>query len=729
MSASRRVGCREASVKRSGPGAKRERDGTWLATFSAAAALSILLAMTIGTAVLVGAAMIARSQERFETFVGTATEIVAGEMRRSLTELAAIEGLFRASREVTREEFEAFAATLDRRGFAVQALGYIPRVTPEGAEAFNSLVREQGWADYDLLATGLRDEYYPVAFTFPSETGIVAVGEDLHLRAAFRDALRESAAGGDDLVATAPTRTGPGPSDQAAFVVFAPVREGAVGAGSDDAPVLAGFGLGIYRVGDFLAGALERAGVGDVRFRVVDRSPTGTVDEIYPEPGGESASAWPAGYVAVGAVEMAGREWEFRFLSPPDYGLSRLERNAWTIALAAGLSLAFIATWSMYTLVASRRAVRSHLQLMNARLRVVLDAALEGILLVDRDRRVVWANQAYADAFGSGRAEDLIGREWPEAAGAMGSRWGDEGAYLARIEAVHGDETLAVASEDVELVEPSPRTLSMTSVPVTDEDGLYLGRLWVYRDVTSERAADRAKSAFVSMVSHELRTPLTSMTGFVDLAMDGVGGPVSDGMGRLLRTAQANGKRLETLVRDILEVSRLESGPPMNLEAVALRPLVAEVADSLARDFQARGHALSLEVPESLPEAWADRSRVGQIVTNLLTNACRYTPEGGRVTVTGRPGAGSGEAVELSVEDTGIGIPEEHLGRIFDRFVRVDSGYPRPQGSTGLGLSITKTLVELMGGSVKVESAEGVGSTFTVTLPAAGTQAETDEAA
>ena len=342
---------------------------------------------------------------------------------------------------------------------------------------------------------------------------------------------------------------------------------------------------------------------------------------------------------------------------------------------------------------------------------------------------MVWANQAYADSFGFGRAEELIGREWPEVARTMGSRLGDEDAYLARVEAMHADETLAVASEDVELVGPSQRTLSMTSVPVTDEDGSYLGRLWVYRDVTPERAADRAKSAFVSMVSHELRTPLTSITGFVDLAVDGVAGPVGDGVGRLLRTAQANGKRLETLVRDILEVSRLESGPPLNLEAVALGPVVVEVADSLARDFEARGHALSVQVPESLPEAWTDRSRVGQIVTNLLSNACRYTPEGGRVTVTGRLAAGSPDVVELSVQDTGIGIPEEYLERIFDRFVRVESGYPRPHGSTGLGLSITKTLVELLGGSIRVESMEGAGSTFTVTLPAGVAQTGAEKAA
>jgi len=707
--------------------AKSKRDTSWLATFAAAAALSILLAMIIGTTVVIKEAAARRSEERFETFVAQTGEIVAGEMRRSLTELAAIEGLISASQEVTRQEFETFGATLDRRGFAVQALGYIPRVEPEQAEAFSALIREQGEGDYDLLSKGVRDEYYPVAYTYPTNSGIVVAGEDLNGRATFRDALREAAAGSYQLVATAPTRTGPDPWDQAAFFVFAPIRTELPGAEDDGKGALTGFGMGIYLVGDFLAGPLERAGVGEVPHRVVHRSPSGTVEEIYPKPGGDTSADWEGGYVADGKVEIAGQEWEFNFVAPPGYGLSALERNAWAVILGGGLSITFFATWSTYSLVASRRAVRSHLQLMNARLRVVLDSALEGILLVDREGEVVWANQAFADAFGSSDAEVLIGRRWRVVARMMGSRVNDGHAFRERVEAMSEDETLAVASEDVDLVEPAQRTLSMTSAPVADEDGSYLGRLWVFRDVTSERAADQAKSAFVSMVSHELRTPLTSITGFVDLVVDGVAGPVGDGVGRLLRTARANGKRLEMLVQDILEVSRLETGPPMTLEDVMLGPVVAEVADSLAREYEERRHSLVLAVPQSVPAARVDRSRVAQVVTNLLSNACRYTPKGGRIAVTaGQTQAGD---IELSVEDTGIGIPRADLDRVFERFVRVESGYPRPTGSTGLGLSITKTLVELMGGSIRVESVEGSGSTFTATFPAAEVRPGGEEAA
>jgi len=697
----------------------RERDGTWLPTFAAAAALAILLAMTISTAVVVRGIARTQSHDRFEAFVHRATAIVSAEMRRSLTELAAIEGLLQASGSVSREEFEAFAATLDRRGFAVQALAYIPRVPLSGANEFTRLIRSWDRPMYDLTATGRREEYYPVAFTFPADTGIIVAGEDLYLRAPFREAIREAMSGGDRLVATVPARTGPGPLDQAAFVVFAPIQRATNESADGEEPPVEGFGLGVYRVGDFLAAPLEAAGIGDVQFRVVDVSPSGSVDEIYPEPGGESASDWPGGVAEAEQVGVAGRVWEFTFLSPPDYNLSGVERNTWVIVLSAGCALTAFATWSTYSLVASRRAVHSDLQLMNTRLRVVLDSALEGILLVDRERRVVWGNQAYAEAFGSGSVDEVIGREWSDIDRTAGRVLADESAYLARVEEIYKDETLAVANEDVELREPSQRTLSMTSVPVGDHDGSYLGRLWVFRDVTSERAADRAKSAFVSMVSHELRTPLTSVTGFVDLVMDGAAGPVSDDVARLLRTALSNGERLEALIGDILEVSRLESGPVMDLQELSLASVTAQVADSLSGEFEKRKLTLVLDVPESLPPVWADRGRMAQVLMNLLSNTYRYTPNGGRVTVTGRWGKDRPEVVELSVADTGVGIPEEYHDRIFERFVRVDSGRPRPAGSTGLGLSITKTLVELMGGSVVVDSAEGAGSIFTVTLPAA----------
>ncbi len=137
-------------------------------------------------------------------------------------------------------------------------------------------------------------------------------------------------------------------------------------------------------------------------------------------------------------------------------------------------------------------------------------------------------------------------------------------------------------------------------------------------------------------------------------------------------------------------------------------------------DFEQHELNVSLEIPDSLPPMWADKGRMAQVLTNLLTNALKYTPAGGSVTVSARQTA---RGIELSVVDTGVGVRLEHQGRIFEKFVRLDPDRSRPAGSTGLGLAITKSLVELMGGSIRMESELGSGSTFTVELPVASASA------
>jgi signal transduction histidine kinase len=244
----------------------------------------------------------------------------------------------------------------------------------------------------------------------------------------------------------------------------------------------------------------------------------------------------------------------------------------------------------------------------------------------------------------------------------------------------------------------------------------------VFRDVTAERTADEAKSEFISMVSHELRTPITSMVGYVDLLLDGAGGPLNAESQRLLKIVSRNGSRLAHLVSDILDLSRIDSMRfTLEPQSLDLRKVLEEVIESMARDFRQKRQSVQLQAPEDVPEVWADRDRAAQIFTNLVSNAHRYTLEGGSISVEV---TSIDEEVKVSVSDTGIGIRHEDLPRVFDRFVRLQRGGTRPQGSTGLGLAITKALVELHGGTISVESAPGRGSTFTVTLPRVATESK-----
>ncbi|MEX0762302.1 MAG: ATP-binding protein [Dehalococcoidia bacterium] len=686
-----------------------------LPTFTAAAVLVMLLAMTIGTAVAVRSVMNAQSQSRFEEFVDRATASVASEVSRSLTELRSVEAFVRVNDDLNGNDFRSFAATIEGHGSAVQALGYIPLVSAADAGSFNALMAADGKRDFDLTANSVRSEYYPWAFSYPPTPEIVTPGQDLGQNAEYRTLLEEAQRTGTP-IATRPAAIPGDPDGQAGFLVFSPIFRSTEPASNHGRTVLPGYGAAVYRVADFISGPAERSGLSDVEFRILEHSPTGLATEIYPVPGGNSANAWGEGFQVSRPLEVAGTRWEFQYQSPAEYGLSPIERNVWVIVLSAGMALTLFATASMYSLVASRQAVKTDLQLMTNRLRVVLDSALEAILLVDRDSRVVWANQSFSDAFGYGESRRLLGADWAMVRERPGVQIENRERYVDRIREMERNHEMAVAREDVRISSPIERILSMTSAPVTDDEGQYLGRLWVFRDVTAERAVEETKSVFVSMVSHELRTPLTSLTGFIDLVLDEAAGPVSDGVARYLLKARANGLRLSRLVSDILDISRLESGH-LQIEAgdVDLGALLDELADSTDVEFRDRNVRLMVDLPGDLPSVRADRVRAAQVFENLLTNAYRYTPAGGAVYVTGQQ---TGRWVDVAVRDTGPGIAPEHQARVFDKFVRLEGQGRRPPGSTGLGLAITKALVELQGGSIRLESTLGKGSKFTVRLPA-----------
>jgi len=216
-------------------------------------------------------------------------------------------------------------------------------------------------------------------------------------------------------------------------------------------------------------------------------------------------------------------------------------------------------------------------------------------------------------------------------------------------------------------------------------------------------------------VSHELRTPLTAIKGSMEGLIDNVLPADAETFSQIHEEAD----RLSRLVDDLQELSRVESGSfSLDRKPVAVSDLVTFMRKRLSRQYEAKGVTLTSDLPASLPPVLVDEDRIGQVMLNLAGNALRYTPAGGRVNISAEA---RGREVEVSVTDTGVGIPPEHLPHIFDRFYRVDKSRSRQAGSgSGIGLTIAKYLVEAHGGTIRVESAgEGRGSTFRFTLLAA----------
>jgi len=229
--------------------------------------------------------------------------------------------------------------------------------------------------------------------------------------------------------------------------------------------------------------------------------------------------------------------------------------------------------------------------------------------------------------------------------------------------------------------------------------------------------ANRAKTEFVSFVAHELRTPMTSIRGYAEMLLKGMFGELAAQQEQFVQTICSNIKRMQVQVSDLQDVSRIESGYlALEMQPMALQDALAEALQSTQGQVKARSQQLMLEVPGDLPLVYADSARLTQILINLLSNAYKYTPEGGDISVRAWSQDGY---VSCVVSDTGIGMSPEDLEKLFTKFFRSENPAVRDMPGTGLGLCITKSLVELQGGEIKVESQLGKGTTFTFTIPVA----------
>jgi signal transduction histidine kinase len=255
------------------------------------------------------------------------------------------------------------------------------------------------------------------------------------------------------------------------------------------------------------------------------------------------------------------------------------------------------------------------------------------------------------------------------------------------------------------------RRLSVSARPV--EGG---GAVIIFLDVTEVRRLETVRSDFVANVSHELKTPLTSVRGFAETLLED--DPPEDLRRSFLSSIRSNTLRLQHLVDDLLDLSRLESGGWVaGEEELALGPVLEDLWESFQEAASARGLAFSLKGDATVS---ADVQGVVQVFRNLIANAIQYSQDGGSVTVEI---TAEGPVRRVEVRDTGIGIPASALPRVFERFFRVDSARSRAEGGTGLGLAIVKHLVDAMGGKVWAESEPGKGTSFYVTLPGAASQA------
>lgn len=300
---------------------------------------------------------------------------------------------------------------------------------------------------------------------------------------------------------------------------------------------------------------------------------------------------------------------------------------------------------------------------------------------------------------------DFLAPEQTDAADAFAALLGSTGADRA------STAEWTMVRKDGSLV---PVQLSVT--PRFDESGAQIGYLFVAHDVSEAREVAKLKDEFVGLISHELRTPLSSIIGYLELLRDEDEDPLSDGQLHYLSVAERNAHRLLHLVGDLLFAAQVESGSfHLAKSTLELVPLVAASVETARPIADVAGVTLVLESSESITVE-GDPTRLGQAVDNLVSNAVKFTPRGGTVTLSLAAGA---DTVVLSVRDTGVGIAASELDKLFSRFFRATTATANAVPGVGLGLTITKAIILAHDGSMTVESEEGVGTTFSVTLPLA----------
>jgi signal transduction histidine kinase/DNA-binding response OmpR family regulator len=266
-------------------------------------------------------------------------------------------------------------------------------------------------------------------------------------------------------------------------------------------------------------------------------------------------------------------------------------------------------------------------------------------------------------------------------------------------------------------IEVMPKTVMVSLAPVAFGSEELPSTVALLRDISQEAEVERLKNEFISTVSHELRTPMTSIKGYADLLLSSKAnlGDLKPTQRRFVGIIQSNANRLTDLVNDILEISRIETGRiKLNFVSLDIVELIEDVAESFEAQMVEKSLSVSLDLPDSLPNIYADQARLTQIIINLVGNAWQYTPENGTVNIRAKV---VDDFMQVDVADSGIGIVEQDLEYIFDRFFRSERTAVQVVDGTGLGLSITKSFVEMLGGQISVTSEVDVGSTFSFTVP------------
>ncbi|MCU6432808.1 CHASE domain-containing protein [Undibacterium sp. Jales W-56] len=634
-----------------------------------------------------------------------------------------IERFFAASKNVTRTDFNVFTEHTLQTHKAISALLWIPRVAHEDRQRFEEAVLQEGFIHFQITEKNPSDEfvrarnyqeYFPVTFIEPFAGTLPYFGYDLGTSPVSRNAIEEARDSGS-MAATNPIALISEKDSHSSVMLFAPIyaQGKALTTREDRERAFKGSAVSVVSIKNMVADLLAPEEKKLFLLKFYDLSYPGVNGIFY-----DTISEINLKFLFQSTIDFGGRQYAFLAQPSRNYWDSHVSWITWSTMIGG---LMFSGLLGIYLLVATAHTFNveilvaqrtSQLHDSEERLSAILSNAAEGIVTTDMRGFIASANQS-AEALFAYPPGTLFGRNirdlFPDATSNayLQSYFSDEFVH-------HGIPIRIEVTGRKRGNIDFPLELALAKVELGTQNLLVL----ILHDLSEQKRIEKLKSEFVSTVSHELRTPLTSIRGALGLLMGGVSGTLPESIKKLIQMANDNASRLTLLINDLLDFEKLEyGGMQFQMERIQLHDLVKSIVDAnlgYAQNFSIK-LLFETEQVADMPVN-VDTQRFTQVLSNLLSNAIKFSPKNGQVAVEITR---LNDWVRIEVIDYGIGISTEFQKNIFQKFSQEDAKAARKYAGTGLGLSLSKSMIEKMGGEIGFTSVEGRGSRFYLDLPLA----------
>jgi len=635
----------------------------------------------------------------------------------NLSTLESIKSFYKASQKVERTEFKEFSKYILKHHTGIQALEWIPLVKNEERSRYVEQATLDGFAGFQItekneqglmVKAGQRNEYYPVYFVEPMEGNEKAFGFDLASNRTRLSSLLKARDSGM-MVATARITLVQEEGDQYGFLVFNPIyRNGSVSETLEQRRKnLIGFVLGVFRVGDMLNPAVNPVQDKNISVYLSDVTKAQESQTLHSFTFQKSNTRNDSDSIKIrnkflqnvltaeNILTVGERRWKIQCIALENYGANINSGQSLLIFAIGILTTLFFVGYLKFNI--DRRILTEQ-----SKMDSMVESIQEGVIMFDTRGEVLVCNpQAYKMFDISDRERNI------------------QKVLNKKIESVSLRDSIEKSRQKDEIIQKeivipgNKNQILLCNICPVQSKNRRLGTAIILRDISLEKEVDNAKTEFISTVSHELRTPLAITKEGLSLILDKIAGDITEKQEMILNTAQDNISRLSRLINNLLDISKIEAG---KMEVRNAKVDIVALTKKVFLDFELKADekklGLLLNYPDLPIDVFADRDKIIQVFTNLISNALKFTAEG-HVGVSAKS---LGEFIEFTVTDTGIGITEENLQRTFNKFQQFGRAIGVGEKGTGLGLSIAKGIVEMHGGTIKVESKLGEGTKFIFTL-------------